>query len=86
MLFLLGVKELGSKGVKTLVFSFIPLPLGRSGGAAFSPISSPWGGREGLPFHSFPSPWGGREGLRGGREGAGLYPRKRHSSVNGGAP
>ena len=32
MLFLLGVKELGSKGVKTLVFLFIPLPSERSGG------------------------------------------------------
>ena len=34
MLFSLGVKELCSKGVKTLALSFIPLPLGRLGGAA----------------------------------------------------
>ena len=37
MLFLLGVKELGSKGVKTLVFLFIPLPSERSGGGWLIP-------------------------------------------------
>ena len=43
MLFHLGVKELCSKGVKTLPFSFILLHLGKLEGAAFSSTSPPLG-------------------------------------------
>ena len=47
MAFSLGVKELCSKGVKTLVFSFILLPSGRSGGGCLFILGEV--GR-GLPF------------------------------------